>query len=490
MHGLPMKRTPTLLSLALIALASFGASAHAQSKRDFSTVRYRPAVGPGNYFALEGADLPQHGQASYALAFDYATDTLVVEHPCRALANLTRPCPDQARPFVERTGLAHVLASVGIGGRTQLSFALPLGGSDTKPFSYWTGTPSVYHELRPKNGFVLGDLRVAAKVGLYRGELLRVAVSAFSTAPTAMLTSRGNCTSGEHCTFMGERGVQAGGYAIVELAPSARFRAAFNLGALYRPSRNWLGSEVGSELSYGAAASLTLVDSLALRAELQGALELAGADDVPLEARGGLAYGRDLVLLAGAGAGIVGDVGSPGYRVFAGLQWTPTYRDADGDGIEDDDDACPKQREDRDGFRDGDGCPELDNDEDGVPDALDQCDEQPEDRDGFRDEDGCPELDNDEDGVPDGYDTCEGQKEDHDGDHDDDGCPDLDTDRDGVLDEQDRCPNESEDTDGLGDDDGCPEQDFDQDGFLDEQDACPDQPGPNTGAPGDDGCPA
>jgi hypothetical protein len=290
---------------------------------------------------------------------------------------------------------------------------------------------------------------------------------------------------------MGERSVQTGAHAIVEIAPSAAFRAALLLGAMYRPARSLLGTEVGSELSYGAAASYIVARQLALKAELQGALEFSGADDVPLEARAGLAYGRDLVFTVGGGAGVTGHVGSPQFRLFCGVQWTPTFRDADGDGFEDDSDACPRESEDRDGFEDGDGCVDRDNDRDGVLDAADACDAQAEDRDGFEDGDGCPDPDNDSDGVPDGYDSCEGQKEDRDGDHDDDGCPDLDADRDGVLDANDRCVNEAEDTDGLGDEDGCPEGDFDQDGVEDARDGCPEQPG--LAMPGDaggaDGCP-
>ncbi|MGH2709593.1 MAG: hypothetical protein ACRDH9_00100, partial [Actinomycetota bacterium] len=65
--------------------------------------------------------------------------------------------------------------------------------------------------------------------------------------------------------------------------------------------------------------------------------------------------------------------------------------DTDGDGIPQDQDACPFVAEDKDGFEDQDGCPEEDNDEDSVPDAQDACPNQPEDIDGFEDEDGCPE---------------------------------------------------------------------------------------------------
>ena len=46
----------------------------------------------------------------------------------------------------------------------------------------------------------------------------------------------------------------------------------------------------------------------------------------------------------------------------------------------------PKVRPDRDG--------------DGIPDDVDKCPNEPEDKDGFQDEDGCPDLDNDGDGIP------------------------------------------------------------------------------------------
>ena len=65
--------------------------------------------------------------------------------------------------------------------------------------------------------------------------------------------------------------------------------------------------------------------------------------------------------------------------------------DADRDGIADDADQCPDQAEDRDGFKDEDGCPEPDNDEDGILDADDVCPLDKEDFDGFQDVDGCPD---------------------------------------------------------------------------------------------------
>ena len=76
-------------------------------------------------------------------------------------------------------------------------------------------------------------------------------------------------------------------------------------------------------------------------------------------------------------------------------------KDSDGDGIPDDNDKCPNEPEDKDGFQDEDGCPDPDNDGDGIPDASDKCPNEPEDKDGFQDADGCPDPDNDGDGIPD-----------------------------------------------------------------------------------------
>jgi OOP family OmpA-OmpF porin len=98
--------------------------------------------------------------------------------------------------------------------------------------------------------------------------------------------------------------------------------------------------------------------------------------------------------------------------------------DKDGDGIFDDEDACPEAPEDRDGFRDDDGCPDPDNDGDGIADTKDHCPNQAEDLDGFEDQDGCPDPDNDRDGFADADDLCPNEPEVINGNKDYDGCPD------------------------------------------------------------------
>jgi outer membrane protein OmpA-like peptidoglycan-associated protein len=172
----------------------------------------------------------------------------------------------------------------------------------------------------------------------------------------------------------------------------------------------------------------------------------------------------DLTVNVMAGAGAGGDRAEE-FRVTTGIVWSPQPAgttaigrgDRDGDGIPDSVDACPDEPEDKDGFQDEDGCPDLDNDGDGIPDAIDKCPNEPEDKDGFEDADGCPDPDNDHDGILDAVDKCPNDPEDKDGFEDADGCPDLDNDHDGIPDTRDKCPNDPETVNGVEDEDGCPD---------------------------------
>ncbi len=65
--------------------------------------------------------------------------------------------------------------------------------------------------------------------------------------------------------------------------------------------------------------------------------------------------------------------------------------DKDGDGIANKADLCPNDAEDKDGFEDEDGCPDLDNDKDRIADKTDKCPNEPETYNGIEDEDGCPD---------------------------------------------------------------------------------------------------
>jgi outer membrane protein OmpA-like peptidoglycan-associated protein len=171
--------------------------------------------------------------------------------------------------------------------------------------------------------------------------------------------------------------------------------------------------------------------------------------------------------------------------VVVGVEYTPVAVDTDDDTVVDQNDACPEQSEDLDGFRDGDGCPDPDNDGDGISDEEDECPHEPEDPDGFEDSDGCPDPDNDGDGISDVRDVCPREA----GAEKKDGCPFVDTDGDGISDARDECPEKPEDEDGFRDGDGCPDPDNDGDGIADEEDECPSEPETVNGVDDEDGCP-
>ncbi len=182
---------------------------------------------------------------------------------------------------------------------------------------------------------------------------------------------------------------------------------------------------------------------------------------------------------------------NPPFKTLIGVNWDGYLipQDDDKDGVDNKRDACPKTPEDKDGYKDHDGCPDNDNDEDGIPDVQDSCADIAEDVDGFQDEDGCPDTDNDQDGIVDLKDACPIIAEDMDGFEDADGCPDTDNDKDGVPDTSDKCLMVAEDMDGFEDHDGCPDIDNDKDGIVDDKDKCPNKPEKVNGYLDEDGCP-
>jgi len=172
--------------------------------------------------------------------------------------------------------------------------------------------------------------------------------------------------------------------------------------------------------------------------------------------------------------------------------------DADGDGVADASDNCPKianiDQKDSDGDGIGDACepPPPDVDGDGVPDAQDNCaqvangDQQDSDKDGVGDVCEPPPADTDGDGVPDGNDNCPTIPNADQADKDADGTGNAcdvpsgpDADGDGVPDLTDNCltvanPDQM-DTDHDGTGDACEQKvlDSDMDGVADATDNCP-----------------
>ncbi|MBX3272625.1 MAG: thrombospondin type 3 repeat-containing protein [Sandaracinaceae bacterium] len=477
-------RAFAVCSLAL-SLATPAWAQEAPPVGDVNVMRFVPAPGPGSYFMVEGAETPGHLTGSAGLVLDYAHAPFTLYRATCDPDGTNCQQGDVRARLVEYVAAAHVMGSIALWDRLQISLIVPLAITRGDGLEFTRGRELHTLPGGPSPQFTLADPRLAVRGHIFRDpdSGISLGASAFVTFPTGSAIAPRRWVGDALPTF--------GGHLLFQLVRSG-FHFAANVGGVWRDETTVLSTTVGGQLTYGVAVGYDLTTLVGVFGELLGAHTFTGqSDEHYLEWRvgGRLRVGDfDIFLAGGSGLPPFG-VGTPMFRAIGGFQWAPRHGDSDGDGIEDGRDACPSEAEDVDGWEDEDGCPDPDNDGDGLADAVDPCPDVAEDVDGYQDDDGCPDPDNDGDGIADGYDSCPDEPEDFDGDRDEDGCPDHDRDRDGIDDAQDQCPDVPEDFDGFGDEDGCPEDDFDGDGIPDERDQCPDQPEDLDGFEDEDGCP-
>ena len=450
-----LRPIPLALVLALATSAIVPAAPATAAPGGFDTHRFQPSPHPFDILAVRTSAVGESMHYGFGFLLHYSADPLVFQWG---------PAEQQA---VDASLVADLFVSLAVFDWLDVAIGLPI-----HIVNEGTSGPLIDTSAMPSAG--IGDLRIAPKFRILdagRGGL-GIGAELVMFAPT-----------GADGGFMREDNfVLMPRFILDYVWLDGKIRLAFN--AAYK-SR--LGMErdlfftnpvdataaprkamsLGEELWFGLGAVFRVYkENLDLLIETEAATGIdaffTDANTHYLELRGGVRYvtDRGLGVLIGAGTGLLDGYGSPSWRVFAGLTYSPrdVVYDADGDGVTDDVDRCPTEKEDPDAYEDYDGCPDLDNDADGVADDEDFCPVDAEDPDGFQDDDGCPEPDNDGDGVPDLEDRCADQPEDPDGFEDDDGCPDPDNDRDGIPDDRDACPLAPENVNGCQDEDGCPEE--------------------------------
>jgi OOP family OmpA-OmpF porin len=436
---------------------------------------------PQSLLTLEPASAPGPGNWNVGAWASYALSPIVVTD---ATGN--------ERDVVRHQASIDYLVNVGLGSRFALGLVLPMAG-------YQTGddVADVIPGAEELPRTALGDVSLAGKATLVSPSDL----GGFGLA----LLGRTSAPTGGPSSYVSEDGFRGGGSILGELSLLAISLRA-SAGARFRSAPRRLvddgtdGTEFGHDLPWAVGVTFRpQIIGLDHRGrwrwsvESRGAValtpEVARASQSPASVSASARYTIDEVsVIAGIEIPLNDAVGNPLIRPVLGIGWAPRFEDEDHDGIEDDADECPELAEDRDGFEDGDGCPDWDDDEDGVGDDQDRCPGQLEDADDFQDEDGCPDPDNDGDGIDDERDKCPNHK--GQAGAREPGCPVGDFDEDGVPDDRDGCPEQMEDKDGFEDDDGCPDPDNDADSVPDEEDLCP----AVAGAPRPDthlhGCPS
>lgn len=439
---------------------------------------FRPSTDPKGILYLEPTVTPGGGEWNVGAWFSYAYRSVVLED---GEGN------ELSVPLRHQLSLDYV-ANIGLGERLALGLTLPTA-------LYQEGDPlpaSAGPTTLPKAA--IGDPVLVAKAALMPpGELGGFGLAALAEVSLPV---------GHKESYLAE-GATTGTLRLLGELGLVAITLRGTLGIHVRGSeQRYAGSTFGHDLPWGVG--LTVVPQAfgldekgrwLWTLESRGAVSLterfAAAKQSPAILGVGARYALgDVAIGFGAETSLNSALGVPLVRGILGVSWAPRFYDSDGDGIEDERDACPELAEDFDGFEDSDGCPEFDNDGDGVGDEDDKCPHELEDLDDYLDEDGCPDPDNDGDGILDEHDKCPNEPGPASPNPEENGCPVRDHDLDGIPDHLDKCPRKAEDRDAFEDEDGCPDPDNDNDGLKDTEDACPNEPGPRRSDPKLNGCPS
>ena len=434
-------------SLAFAATVTASTAAFAQSAPGFAVDRFNPSERGSEWFALDTLDIRGNGRVAIGAVGELALKPLAV--PAEG--------PDGTHITVlKHQFFTHLGASMVLGDRLRAGINVPLLLSQNGQ----TGTAFGQQYAGPKKA-AIGDVRFGAdfRLGGQYGDPFTVALGGQIMLPTgsANLYTGDDRTRGQvHLTAAGDIGV---------------FIYSARVGFLFHESHTtFAGQPIGDEFIYGAAAGVRVADKkLVIGPEVYGStlVSTKASNQTPLEVLLGMHYtlGEDWRVGAGAGPGLSKAFGSPDIRILGSIEWVPGYHpptaavaDADGDGIPDNEDACPRKAGPRSDDPQKNGCPiptPTDKDGDGVLDKDDACVDDP----GVKTDDpktnGCPDKDGD--GIPDKEDACVDVKGVKTDDPKTNGCPpDPDRDKDGINNDVDACPDEPGKADPDPKKNGCP----------------------------------
>jgi outer membrane protein OmpA-like peptidoglycan-associated protein len=454
-----MAQTGFRVGAALVFLLTAAGTARAQG---FALDRFDPSERGSEWFANESLDFRSKAARPAA--------GMVFEGQYRPLAVYNTDGSVRTE-IVRHVLMLHPGASVVFFERVRVGLSLPIA-------LFQDGTTGTFQGVNyPAPGTPsLGDLRVGGDVRLFGDydKPLRVAIGARMHLPTG---NRADYNS-DGVVRLEPRAMASGDYKMLTYAARIGFQWRNPDG-----NHDFAGGKIGSELNFSAAIGARVLDKrFVIGPEIFGSTVVteSGAAfsrrSTPLELMLGAHYtlptkSGDIRFGMGFGTGLTRGFGSPLLRYLFDIEWAlPVNLDRDGDGILDQDDACP----DVPGIKTGDpatnGCPEN------LPPPPIKPPPPPP-----------PPSDKDGDGIVDTEDACvdvPGVKTD---DPKTNGCP-PDKDGDKIVDADDACP----DVPGVPSPDkrfnGCP-PDKDGDGIANEQDACPDEPGKPDADPKKNGCP-
>ncbi len=336
---------------------------------------YWPNPGPTRFATVSGTETVGEGQVGFSMMGTYLSRPVILR--------VASPGPGGSDQYaVDNQVTGNFLFAYGVTPRLQLDFALPYtfvqSGAGTSPL---TGGESLHDTA-------VRDLRFGFAYTLVPRD--RISPDAQAERDPSSWSLAGRMTvsapTGDSTDFAGERSA----VFAPSLAADYRYHVLFaglEVGARLRPTTEFAGARVGSQLATGLGAGVDIVDRerLSLMVEGRAYVNFAEQHDTAQSAFGisskpngksitpaeWLVALRSAPLLAGDISFIVGGGGPipigeaaitvPRFRFVLGAIYAPTARDTDGDGIIDKNDFCPASAGKRSGERPG--CPADENEE-------------------------------------------------------------------------------------------------------------------------------
>ncbi len=467
------------------AALTWSPASRAQERPSVDLRSFRPSVDPRAQLVLEPVTTPT------AWSFNAGAWLAYANQPVRVTDRTTGVT---YRPVEHQLAL-DLTAGVGLGARSFFGVSLPMALYQTgaAPLPGQTSTTGVAPST------AIGDVALHGKATLVANDQ-----GGFGVGALAVVT----LPTGSRASFLGEGSVTASARVLVDydlLVAGVQASVGYKLRGEDRPllaptfNGTTLGGEIpwtfGIRLRPGILKKMVDVDGdhrqtweIAVRGALPaGPVGPFGTGDpgsaslspvlLALSDRVELGHFRDSFVLAGVDIGLNTAIGVPNVRGVVAFGWAPRNHDADHDGVPDDLDQCPEIPEDRDGFEDSDGCPDIDNDEDGVTDDEDACPRVAGEPSEDKKTNGCPGAGGAASGPSAALPSAAPE------------AARVDRDGDGVLDAADACPDTAGDASSVPALNGCPNPDRDGDTFENGVDACPDKAEVFNGVDDNDGCP-
>ncbi len=396
----------SFLAIVFSAVA-YPAIARAQTAA-LNIQQYQPTPFSDGYLRVDGTEILPRWKLHVALDADYAWKPLVLVDVAPTIQRSRKTTYD----FIGHAVGADLAIAMGVGGRFEVGALVPVT-------AFQTGDDVPGGD--PRGLYGLGNAKLGAKARI---------LGSGTSGPGLGASLLVSLPWGLGGAFTHDTAPAVEGRLFGQIARE-QWSARLSGGYRAREAVQLFDITVDDELTFGAGGEFKLPSGVGLLAEIAGGTRAAhpfnSSKQTPVElllgARrevGARWIGGDnrFWLTAAAGPGLTPGYGSPEARVVVSLAWSnrpvphppepwapppkppeppkpppppPPVADRDKDGIPDDDDECPDEPEDKDGFEDEDGCPDPDNDKDGIPDAADKCPNEPETINGIEDDDGCPD---------------------------------------------------------------------------------------------------